>query len=148
MPIIVVGADTPAGRAIVDGLLTREGEVRAFVTDPETADELRSLGVKVAVGDVSDGSHVGSASLRTFAAVLVAEAASDRRERWFAATAAEVYRGWAEGIREAGVSRLIWVGDTPPPDIATAAPDVVMVDGGQPTSIISDEVVAADARAP
>ena len=33
MPVIVIGADTPGGEEIVSRLLSREGEVRAFVTD-------------------------------------------------------------------------------------------------------------------
>ena len=39
---------------------------------------LRGRGVKVATGDVSDGSHVGSAALGTFSAVVVPEAAVNR----------------------------------------------------------------------
>lgn len=148
VPIIVVGADTPAGRAIVNGLLGREGEVRAFVSDRDTAEVLREQGVKVAVGDLSDGSHVGGAALRTFGAVLVAAAATDGRELWFADSADDVYQGWAEGIRGAGVSRLIWVGDAPPAAIVAAAQDVVHVDADRPPRVIADEVVAADARAP
>lgn len=148
MPIIVVGADTPAGRAIVEGLLTREGEVRAFVSDTEAADRFRERGAKVAIGDVSDGSHVGGAALRTFAAALVAEAATDGREMSFADHAGDVYRGWAEGVRDAGVKRLIWVGSAPPAEIVAAAPDVIHVSADQPPEVIAQDVVAADAAAP
>ena len=35
MPVIVVGADTEIGLASIDGLLARQGEVRAFVTDSD-----------------------------------------------------------------------------------------------------------------
>jgi putative NADH-flavin reductase len=148
VPIIVVGADTAAGRAIVEGLLTREGEVRVFVSDAEAADRFRTRGAKVAIGDVSDGSHVGSAALRTFAAALVAEAATDGRELSFAEDAAGVYRGWAEGVRDAAVARLIWVGAAPPAEILTAAPDVIHISADQPVEVIAAEVVAADAKAP
>ena len=84
MPVIVIGADTTLGAEITNGLVPRDGEVRAFVTDPEAARALRDLGIKVAVGDVSDGSHVGGAALNCFCAILIADATSDDRERAFA----------------------------------------------------------------
>ena len=66
MPVIVIGADTPTGHAVVDALLPRRGEVRAFVSDPTEAAALKERGVKVAVGDVSDGSHIGGAATQGF----------------------------------------------------------------------------------
>jgi NAD(P)H dehydrogenase (quinone) len=117
VPVIVLGADTELGRSVVAALLPRAGEVRAFVTDPESADSLRAQGVKVAVGDVSDGSHVGGAALGAFSAVLLAVSAEDDRERSFADTPAAVAAAWADGLGDAGVRRVIWVGDgdLPPP---------------------------------
>ena len=67
--------------------------------------------MKVAIGDVSDASHVGSAALNTFSAVLIAEAAGDERERAFASSPAAVFAAWAEGVVDASVQRVIWVGD-------------------------------------
>jgi putative NADH-flavin reductase len=116
MPVIVIGADTPLGGEIAKGMLPREGEVRVFVTDPGSAAALKDLGVKIATGDVSDGSHIGGAALNCFCAVLVTAAASDDRERAFAATADDVATAWAEGIADAGVSRIIWVGEEPLPE--------------------------------
>lgn len=128
MPVIVIGADTPEGREITRALLDRDGEVRAFVTDPAAVAELRERGVKVALGDVSDGSHVGGAAMGCFSAVLVAKAAEDERERAFAATAAEVWAGWAEGLADAGVARVIWVGEgDPPKPMRALAAEVVSV---------------------
>lgn len=112
MPVIVVGADTPNGREIVAALVQPWREVRAFVSDPATAEELRGQGVKVALGDVSDGSHVGAACTNCHTVVLIVEAASDGRERSFAPTADAVLDGWAEAVGDAGVARVIWVGDT------------------------------------
>jgi uncharacterized protein YbjT (DUF2867 family) len=86
MPVIVVGADTSQGRAVVEGLLEPGREVRAFVSDPDAGAELRELGVKVALGDVSDDSHVQGACTNCFTAVLVTEAARDGRERSFASS--------------------------------------------------------------
>lgn len=111
MPVIVVGADTAVGRAIVDALIEPEREVRAFVSDLGAAEKLRGQGVKVALGDVSDPSHVGGACTRCFSAVLVTEAASDDRERSFARTPEAVLAGWVEAVRDAQVTRVIWVGE-------------------------------------
>jgi putative NADH-flavin reductase len=110
MPVIVVGADTPLGEIIMDALLPRQGEVRAFVSSPAAAASLKQRGVKVALGDVSDGSHVGGAALNAFCAVLVETAAVDDRERSFATDAAGVLAAWVEGLNDAKVVRTIFVG--------------------------------------
>lgn len=110
MPVIVIGADTEHGRAIAGALGGRQGEVRAFVTDPDTAQTLRALGVKVAIGDVSDASHIEGAAYGAFSAVLVADAGLDDRERSFAPSYDALLKAWAEGLRDAGISRIIWVG--------------------------------------
>ena len=130
MPVIIVGADTVYGRAAATALTGRDGEVRAFVTDPDSAGPLRALGIKVAVGDVSDGSHIEGAALQAFSAVFVAEAGTDDRERSFASTFDDVVQAWLEAVRAAGVQRLIWIGpdEAPPPlsggtDVESAAID-------------------------
>lgn len=96
---------------MIDALLPRDGEVRAFVTDPDQAAVLKSRHVKVAIGDVSDGSHVGGAAMRSFCAVAVTEAAHDDRERSFASTPDAVLAAWAEGLIDAGVRRIIVLDD-------------------------------------
>lgn len=131
MPVIVVGADTPIGNRIVEAFVDPGREVRAFVTDEDAGLRLRELGVKVALGDVSDDSHIAGAATRCFSAVLVTEAARDGRERAFARDEAQVLRAWANAV--AGVRRVIWVhdGETPPvkPDevavVNPEEPDVV-----------------------
>ena len=110
MPVIVVGADTETGRSIVERLVEPDREVRAFVSDITVAEELRKRGVKVALGDVSDPSHIEGACTRCFSAVLVTEAAFDERERSFARTPEAVLQGWVEAVRAASVTRVIWVG--------------------------------------
>jgi uncharacterized protein YbjT (DUF2867 family) len=120
MPVIVVGADTPLGAGIVRALLHRAGEVRAFVSDPDSAARLKDLGVKVAVGDVSDPSHVAGASLRAFSAVAVASAARDGRRRAFADDPDVILRSWANAFAEAGVRRVIFVDDRPSPAVVAA----------------------------
>jgi len=143
MPVIVIGADTPIGRAAVDALLAGAAELRAFVTDPAEIDRLKERGVKVAVGDISDGSHVGGAALNAFCAVLVPEAATDARERSFASTPSAVVAAWAEGLRDARVHRAIWIDDAAIPDapavLAAAVSELAIVPAGR-----SPDEIAAD----
>ncbi len=148
MPVLVIGADTDLGQAVVEALLPRQGEVRAFVTDVDAALALKGRGVKVATGDVSDASHVGGAALNTFSAVLVPEAAFDGRERSFAPTPDAVFAGWAEGLVEAGVRRAIWIEDprAPGAEAAFAAvPEVAVVPAaGRPAAEVAGEVARLD----
>ncbi len=124
MPVIVVGADTPVGLSIISALIEPDREVRAFVTDVDVSLALKAQGVKVALGDVSDPSHVGGACLNCFSAVFVTEAAGDDRERAFARDRRTVLEGWTEAAREADVTRVIWVdslGDLPSTGIRETA---------------------------
>lgn len=147
MPVIVVGADTDLGGRVVDGLLREAAEVRAFVTDAEAGAALKRRGVKVAVGDVSDESHIGGASARTFCAVLLSEAASDGRERAFAANPSRVVEAWAGGLRAAGTTRAVWVGDgtIEPGAVKDAVHEFAFVDvtGRVPDDVVA-EVLAAE----
>lgn len=140
MPVIVVGADTRQGRALVDGLLEPGREVRAFVTDIGAATELRKAGVKVALGDVSDDSHVQGAALNCFTAVMVTEAARDERERSFASSEEQVLLGWANAVAASGVTRVIWVHDGQAPTVNTE--EVATVPPSHPDLVA--EVVALD----
>jgi hypothetical protein len=126
MPVIVVGADTEPGRAVVDELRDPQREIRVFVSDADQAARYRDLGLKVALGDVSDESHVEAACEMCFTAVLIAEAAHDTRERSFADGPDEVMRGWARAAGNAGVTRVIWVIEAEHP--ATGSPEVATVD--------------------
>lgn len=130
MPVIVVGADTPRGKEILERLTHPEREIRAFVTDVTTAAEFKDQGVKVAIGDVSDESHVEGASLRCFSAVLVAEAADDDRERSFASSPRAVLEGWARAVNNSRVKRVIWVTEAQPPETRNA--EVAVVDPADP----------------
>jgi uncharacterized protein YbjT (DUF2867 family) len=130
MPVIVVGADTPLGEAIVAALLSRGGEIRAFATDPDRAALLRRRGAKVAVGDLSDGSHVGAAASNAFTVVIVEQSVFDGRQYSFAADPAGVQETWVRAIVDSGVQRAIWVGNPPAslqtapvPEIAVVTPD-------------------------
>jgi putative NADH-flavin reductase len=138
MPVIVVGADTRVGRAIVEGLHHPSRELRAFVSDEEQGAELKERGIKVALGDVSDESHVEAAALNCFSAVLITEAATDARERSFAATPEDVLLGWARAV--SSVSRVIWVSAQEVP--ATDTPEAARVDPDDPNVVA--RVVALD----
>lgn len=145
MPVIVIGADTPLGAEVTAALSGRAGEVRAFVTDPAAAQTLRDLGVKVAIGDVSDASHIDGAARRAFAAVIIADSAEDGRERSFASSPSAVHAAWAEGLKGAAIQRLIWVGpgaEVPAP-LAAATPERAAVDT---TSYDPEQIAAEVAR--
>lgn len=126
MPVIVVGADTEVGHAVIEALRPASGELRAFVSDPDTAERYRPF-AKVAVGDVSDGSHVGGAAIGAFCAIVIAAAAHDDRERYFTQSPEELFSQWAGGLADAGISRVIVVGapgQIPNPDpLKRASPD-------------------------
>jgi nucleoside-diphosphate-sugar epimerase len=127
MPVIVVGADTAPGRAVIAELEDPRREIRVYVTDEEQAGMFRKRGIKVALGDVSDEGHVEAAATRCFTAVLMTEAASDSRVRSFAKGAAEVLEGWARAVGRAAVRRVIWVGESEiptsgVPEVATVSP--------------------------
>jgi len=140
MPVIVIGADTVLGEAVVAALQSRRGELRAFVSDVATGQRLRSAEVKVAVGDVSDGSHMGGAALGCFGAVIVPEAALDDRERSFAEPGDATIETWRQALVEAEVHRVIWLEDARLPDGVSrfegAVPEVASVaTDGDPTEV-------------
>lgn len=139
MPVIVIGGDTPSGRAILNGLVASPGrEVRAFVSDEQAAGELRAHAVKVALGDVSDESHIEAAATDCFSAILVVSAASDERERSFADSGAAVVAGWARAV--AKVRRAIWVSADEPPQ--SRGPETSRVDPDDPNLV--SRVLAID----
>ncbi len=142
MPVLVVGADSEVGRAVIARLQSRAGEIRAFVTDPEEGARLREAGVKTAIGDVSDLSHVGGAAVGAFSAVVVAAAATDGRETAFGDPRSLV-EGWVATLAAAGVPRIIVVGPAPPafpPGVEAAT----VATRGRPVAEIATEVVERD----
>lgn len=148
MPVIVIGADTDMGRAILAQLDGRGGEIRAFVSDPGEGLTLKRRGLKVAVGDVSDASHVGGAALNCFSVILVPECAFDERERSFTDGPEATVGSWAEALADAAVQRVILIEDGRLP----SAPAVL---GAVPAELVAipasgrslEEVAAAAADA-
>jgi len=145
MPVIVIGADSPLGAVIADTLGGRPGERRAFVTSPEAAARLRKAGFKVAIGDISDWTHIEGAALGAFTAVLVAEAAGDGRELAFAATPEKAVDSWLRATRAANVSRVILVGSSRDP--AGTAEWAVVDPAGRSAAEIASEVARLDEAA-
>ncbi len=142
MPVIVIGADTPEGEAVLEALVHPEREVRAFVTDPDVGLVWKQRGVKVAIGDVSDASHVEAACTRCFSAVLIQTAAVDARERSFAHTPQAVMAGWAHAVSAAKVQRVIWVVEGEPPP--TRNPEAAAVPIGLPAAELAARVAQLD----
>lgn len=142
MPVIVVGADTPAGEAIIAQVAAPDREVRAFVSDPACGARLKEAGIKVALGDLSDISHVSAACLRCHTAVLICEAARDGREISFAQNAEELFTLWAQAVSEAQVHRVIWIADHPVP--TAAVPEKATVDSSLPLTEIAIKAAALD----
>lgn len=140
MPLIVVGADTDVGDTILERFEHPEREIRVFVTDESTGLQMKERGFKVATGDVSDESHVEAAALQCFSAVLISDAAHDDRDRSFASTPDDVFRGWANAVSNAGVSRVIWITDREPPD--TSVQEVARVDPSEPN--LAEKIFALD----
>lgn len=133
------------GEAVVEALTARDGEIRAFVSTPATATALKASGVKVALGDVSDGSHVGGAALHCFSVVFVTDAASDPRPRAFAESPQAVFAAWGEAVEMASPERVIWVAqssDDAPPAFEVPIARVVVAD--RPFADVAAEVVRLD----
>lgn len=144
MPLLVVGADHAIGEAIVRQTLAPGREVRAFVTDPAKGAQLKMLGAKVAIGDLSDEGHIAAAATRCFAVAFVLDAVSDGREVSFAAPA-EVPALWASAAESAGVTRVMWVG-AEGPEVRVAEVAMVAVSDRRLDDIAA-EVAALDDRA-
>ena len=138
---MVVGADHPLGETIARRLAGPDREVRAFISSASSHGPLRSVGIKVAIGDLSDESHVEAAATSCFTVVFVESALEDGRELAFAEPEAAA-RGWTTAAKSAGVKRVIWVGDRAP---ALEGPEVAVValDDRSPDEI-ADEVAFLD----
>lgn len=138
---MVVGADHPLGEAIARKLAAPDREVRAFISSVNSHGPLRSLGIKVAIGDLSDESHVEAAATSCFTVVFVEPALGDGRDLAFAAPEGAAL-GWAKAATGAKVKRVIWVGAGPPP---VKGPEMaaVAIDNRTPEEI-AEEVAFLD----
>lgn len=118
MPVIIIGADSAIGHALIPALRPDASELRLFASDAAAVAEYRDF-AKVAIGDISDGTHIGGAAIGAFCAVVIATAAHDERDRYFAPTTGALFAQWADGLADAGVQRVIVIGtgnEIPDPD--------------------------------
>ncbi len=150
MPVIVIGADSELGHAIVPALRPASGEIRLFASDEDPVTQYRPF-TKVAVGDISDGTHVGGAAIGAFCAIVIAAAAHDERERHFVSDAEELFNQWADGLSDAGIGRVILVGasaEIPAHRLDQIGAEFIHVDtrGHNPDQVAS-LVAAAESRA-
>src|SRR5258708_27943912 len=61
-PILVTGAAGRTGRRMVEALVARNADVRAFVRRPDAAADMRAIGAaEVVVGDLFDGDTLARA---------------------------------------------------------------------------------------
>lgn len=98
-PVLVTGANGNTGSFAINNLLDRNVKVRAFVqTDDERASRLRSRGVEVAVGDLTNINDVRAALEGVGAAFFVYPIQPGLIE-------AGAY--FAQAAREAGVSAIV-----------------------------------------
>lgn len=111
------------------------------MSDDAAAARLRAHGVKVALGDVSDGSHVAAAGLHCHTLVLVTTGARDDRERSFASSVEGVLAAWAVAAREAGAHRVIWVTNEAVPE--TVPESAVVAEDGD-LADLAERVAALD----
>lgn len=108
MPVLVTGAESAVGRAVVRRLAAGGGEVRVFldlerasVTDPVP---FRALGCKVAQGALDDEGHVESALQRVHTVMHLASSPLDDPPRMLDAAATVL-----SGVIGAGCRRLVWL---------------------------------------
>ncbi len=150
MPVIVIGADTELGHAIVPALQPASGEIRLFASDDDAVRRYRGF-CKVAVGDISDGTHVGGAAIGAFCAVVIATAAHDDRERHFADTPEALLEQWADGLQDAAISRVILVGapgELPPHRLDRIGAEFIHIDTtGLSAAETANQVSDAESRA-
>ena len=106
MTVMVTGASGVVGRALVERLVRRD-EVRVCVRDPRTAEPLRALGAKVAVGRLEDADALAEILRRVYTVIhLVGGPNQVDDEAILAANHGTVVTALAAG-REAGVKRFI-----------------------------------------
>jgi uncharacterized protein YbjT (DUF2867 family) len=108
MPVLVTGAETAVGRAVVRRLAADGGEVRVFldlervlVADPAP---FKALGCKVAQGALDDEGHVESALERVHTVMHLASSPLDDPSRMLDAAATMLSAAIGAGCR-----RVIWL---------------------------------------
>jgi len=136
VPVVVTGADTPLGRAVVDALLAGEaGEVRATVRDRAAVQSLAALGVPAAVTDLEDAMRFGAVLEGAHTVIHL----DDPLGTW------DLLLDAAE---ETGLRRIVTVlpGAAALPDAGGYDLAVVRTDDLRPRAALVRALVSADAR--
>jgi uncharacterized protein YbjT (DUF2867 family) len=109
MPVVVIGADTPVGRALVPLLRQRGSEVRATIREAEEADPLRALGAKVAADPASDVDTLRAILDEAHTVCLVSADLFPPAGESYEETIVERTRSVLGVARKAGVTRVLLV---------------------------------------
>jgi len=96
--ILVTGATSAVGNAVIEELLARKIPVRAFVHTPSAAERLEAQGAEVVVGDITERASVQQ-TLQGIERVYLISPVS---EQLFA-----IERLWAEEARRAGIHSVV-----------------------------------------
>ena len=101
--IIVTGATGKLGRAIVDGLLKNisPDKIGVSVRDPEKADDLQKLGVRVRKGDFGDSKSLRDAFEGASQVLIVSSNSAG-------ASAVELHRNAIEAAKASGAQRILY----------------------------------------
>ena len=141
MPVVVTGAHTALGRAVLAALRTAGApEIRATVPDPAAAVSIRALGVPTAASDLSDPLTTGAVLEGAHTVVHLHNPA-------------QTY-GWlreaAEGTSVRRVVMVVREGAEPPVGTGSDPWELVVLTGdvGQADPALVAAILAADRRAP
>lgn len=96
--ILVTGATSAVGTAVIEELLAREIPVRAFVHQPAAAQRLEAQGAEAIVGDMTERASAQKALQRIERVYLI----SPSSEHLFA-----IEHLWAEEARKAGIHSVV-----------------------------------------
>ena len=141
MPVVLTGAHTPLGQAVLAALRTAGvPEIRVTVPDPAAAVTTRALGVPTAVSDLSDPLTTGAVLEGAHTVVHLHDPV--QTYTWL--------REAAEGTSVRLVVTVVQKGAEPPLDTGSDAWELVVLTGdvGQADSALVAAILAADRRTP
>jgi uncharacterized protein YbjT (DUF2867 family) len=109
MPVVVTGASGLIGRRAVRAFTLVSPQVRAYVRRPEVADELRSLGAKVATGPIEDVENLEVVMSGVHTVCHLVGGLNPKPPDDYERSIVGSIRSVAEAATRAGVRRLLYV---------------------------------------